>query len=797
MTDHNAQAIREVLKSLSTLYHSRGETVDVRPLEQAPVAMQKMTMGFASPEEAGQNEFVCVPCKRETVDLEHITYDEFVMVAANICSHEVEHINVSDLGSIEKFALQYKDNVMTAMNVRNLVEDQYIDHQRTDRLPGIELAHAKFVKIMMARQDPIDEMPPHKAMLSGIRHITWCGFAKGYEDADKVVRGFLAWAREQLLEAKNAHSVGERNEIARKILHALLEYVPDQEELENEAKGRAREPSDNAEQPDEQVSSEEAAEEVEEIEDAIAPPEAPEDEDETEQDEGEPQQDKGDELGETGETPDEEVDEEEDVSETDDVDPEASDKEHEDGQNKPDEDMEEEDGSSGASGDEEKEEEGDEEEGAGDASDEESVEDSEEDEGGVGGQDEDGEEEEGETNEGAESEEPETNEEGAGEEETEDDAQEDTVGEDSSGEVGSDIEDDSVEESQSSFDQDPEPEDDHSSGESSSEPGDSTLEDVMDEIEELADRSNFGDWNDIDRDFSEAERFFSTKAERARDLSHELKELEDNDSMVSKKKRRDERIQKASNDDIREIKNSRMVKDIEEAFKNIKTRDIVIADEQGDRLHTPNYIERQVTGDTTRRDILRRRKKVEIGDRVIGVAVDMSGSVDEREAKVALGSLYKATEVIGDEFAASAFQKNSTPLITGLDEYFDWEHLSSLRSGGNTPTADGILETINLIKDSTMPEKVIMVITDGKPNVTPSNSRYTNMDAVEGACAAVQEAKKEGIKVIGIGVGNVDHGTMNQMFEGNYVMTGEAGMARKLVEQYKKQMEFSDEVGTF
>jgi uncharacterized ParB-like nuclease family protein len=185
------------------------------------------------------------------------------------------------------------------------------------------------------------------------------------------------------------------------------------------------------------------------------------------------------------------------------------------------------------------------------------------------------------------------------------------------------------------------------------------------------------------------------------------------------------------------------------------------------------------------------------------VALDMSGSMNERKAKVAIGALYAATEIIGDSFVASAFLTSGrrggsdsifTPLITGPDEDFMWSHLDGLTTDDMTPTASGVLDGTNLLQAASRPEKVLVVITDGKPNRAPDGGSHGNK-ALDSAASAVQQARAQGVKVIGLAVGsNINEGNLKAMFgQQDYIRVDEDNLAGALLEIYRRQMKLVQE----
>jgi nitric oxide reductase activation protein len=181
------------------------------------------------------------------------------------------------------------------------------------------------------------------------------------------------------------------------------------------------------------------------------------------------------------------------------------------------------------------------------------------------------------------------------------------------------------------------------------------------------------------------------------------------------------------------------------------------------------------------------------------------------DAKVALAALAEATEVIGDEFVASGYTTNSYegdetkhPLITAPGEKFEYDQLSHLTNEYNTPTADGMNDTAQLLRDEGGKELVLVCITDGCPTNNLGGmysfgdyegeretvGEKNGTEAAESAAGLVNRLRDEGIKVFGIGVGGADGEFMDVMFgEENYLMADTDTLAEDLVEVYENQLD--------
>jgi Mg-chelatase subunit ChlD len=179
------------------------------------------------------------------------------------------------------------------------------------------------------------------------------------------------------------------------------------------------------------------------------------------------------------------------------------------------------------------------------------------------------------------------------------------------------------------------------------------------------------------------------------------------------------------------------------------------------------------------------RRRTETGERCLGVAIDLSGSMDGFEAKLALAALASAADLLGDEFVAAGFRRGdrSTPLVTGPNEPFDPEHLSSVGTGGGTPLAAGIRETRRLVKAANANERVLLVVTDGAPNVgLPDGS-----GAMSDTRSQIERCRRDGVAVVGIGVDASDR--MADLFgDDSYVEVEDREFADRLLDVYRTQL---------
>jgi len=270
------------------------------------------------------------------------------------------------------------------------------------------------------------------------------------------------------------------------------------------------------------------------------------------------------------------------------------------------------------------------------------------------------------------------------------------------------------------------------------------------------------------------------------------RELERQTPMGQRKEDRDERRRTGTGHTKtqKHLDETGLAREITDAFRRLRTRDVEVPTDHGDHIHVDNAIQ-HLSGDYTKTDVYKRRRRIEVGDRVVHVSVDMSGSMSTHAIRVGLAALHLATHEIGDTLAASGFTgSNRTPLIKAWDEEWSWDLLNAVSAGGSTPLPAGLLDGIEMLKDTPNRERVLIVITDGRPNTSLKGG-----DASAEAATLVREANMDGIKVIGIGMSGVSESGMAQIFgEDGYVMADMDTLAERLVEVYRRQMDLVKEI---
>jgi len=218
------------------------------------------------------------------------------------------------------------------------------------------------------------------------------------------------------------------------------------------------------------------------------------------------------------------------------------------------------------------------------------------------------------------------------------------------------------------------------------------------------------------------------------------------------------------------------------------------------------HIVQRTAGDLSQDKLYSRTQTVAQGNRIVAVSADMSGSMDGTEVRLALAAIAEATAMVGDEFLATCWREvNSSSggylqrddsigigLVCDVDVPFQWEQLDAFHCSGGTPTADGIDITGQFIEDLHAREKILIVITDGKPNTAYSGDTHNaSGNPLDDASQIVRSIRSQNIKVIGLYVGPDDVETaMAEIFgHDGFVAASMDTLAEKLIDIYRRQLQ--------
>jgi Mg-chelatase subunit ChlD len=251
--------------------------------------------------------------------------------------------------------------------------------------------------------------------------------------------------------------------------------------------------------------------------------------------------------------------------------------------------------------------------------------------------------------------------------------------------------------------------------------------------------------------------------------------------------------------------NAGVIRELKDGFEELVSRNVPKPARRGTRID-PYNVARRASGDMTVTELFEEEQVVETGDRCVGFATDISGSMSSGidELKIAGAAVAKATQIIGDEFVWEAFTDRSCPddmpapegrldlrIVTGPNEDFDWQHVDSFTSCANEPTAAGVRDCFKLMQETDANEYVMIVVTDGVALVEEDGTLNRHGGApVEQAREAVNEVRSNGVDVIGLGIGGMDDRKMEETFGGkNYRLTDINSLAGDILDLYRQQLD--------
>lgn len=213
-------ALKRTLESLSSVYND-GSSV--------PVEFDKPSR--ATPD----HEVKISPNVREELGRD-LSGPQELRCIANTLSHEIEHLRESDLTSKEEFMDEYPEHRQFAGAVINILEDQYIDHTRTQRYPGLRKAQAFVVDALMSnhhRRPRVDNLDhPVQRYQETLLQVAFAGYAKGISNADDDLREFAARVRPIIEEVRREPDQDARKNLAHRCMDIAQEYLPDGQDTE-------------------------------------------------------------------------------------------------------------------------------------------------------------------------------------------------------------------------------------------------------------------------------------------------------------------------------------------------------------------------------------------------------------------------------------------------------------------------------------------------------------------------------------------------------------------------------------
>lgn len=287
-----------------------------------------------------------------------------------------------------------------------------------------------------------------------------------------------------------------------------------------------------------------------------------------------------------------------------------------------------------------------------------------------------------------------------------------------------------------------------------------------------------------------------------------IKQLDEYDTDIKARKRdRDKMIEKNSWRDGRDhaslrtqAENNGIISELKDGFRQMVSRPTPQPSLQGPQVD-PMNVARRAAGDMTVRELFEEYVETETGDRCIGIATDVSGSMGDQIdlLKIAGGAIAEATDIVGDDFVWEAFDDRASDglnlqIVKAPDEDWDWEYVDSIGAGGNEPTAAGIRDCRTLMEETDAREYIMLVITDGMALVNEDGDYLgsSSNEPVEHARQAVRECRQDDINVMGMGIGSMDDRKMRETFgAGNYQLSSIDQLAHDVLDFYASHMSVS------
>lgn len=338
--------------------------------------------------------------------------------------------------------------------------------------------------------------------------------------------------------------------------------------------------------------------------------------------------------------------------------------------------------------------------------------------------------------------------------------------------------------------------------------GDFDLDDIdLDQLEDVDLKPKGTDGSEIKSDAKidgDTELSKPTKSEkkRAEDI---VESVNDSSNLRERMHERDERIEEyrehlmdpEKSEVIKSEAESGVVSDVEKSIEKLLSKEKDINTRVGQSLDLRKTV-RRASGDLSQNRLYRKRQVLDTGNQVIGVATDISGSMngDIRKCKMAIGAVARATEMCDDTFVATGFTDNpdrhgevpeafDLRLITGPDESFEWRQLDSFSAEDNEPTAAAILDLWDLMEDRTAENHIMFVITDGAAMIGLDGEEYVagGEKPVKDIQKSIKNVEPE-CEVIGIGLGHdVDEDFLKRSFGKNsYIRTNINDLGEDIVQ---------------
>ncbi len=146
-------------------------------------------------------------------------------IVVDALNHICEHVNLGYTKmDLERFVKKTGQGELSRWTL-TVVEDHYTDFSRIKKWRGLKKTRTLFALKVMESEPPVYAIKSEReAALRGLWTISYAGFAKGEERANRRLREFYDFAREAVISARSLTSFDEREKLAMEILKELKKF---------------------------------------------------------------------------------------------------------------------------------------------------------------------------------------------------------------------------------------------------------------------------------------------------------------------------------------------------------------------------------------------------------------------------------------------------------------------------------------------------------------------------------------------------------------------------------------------
>lgn len=217
------EPLREMLESLAQNYHDGRERVEVQ-----------WTSETAHAKTAGDTPVVCIN-PHIPYEIHGATGPHALRMLANTTCHEVYHHNESKIDGKQELMERHDDGyAKLAGAAANILEDQYIDHQRLRDFRGLKQVQDWEIDNMMADDEmrpPISELDTAGQVIEGFTQLAFAGKVKGISEADPEVQAALDDIAPLCEQVKHVGRTDRREEMVEQAIERLKEVIPETPDL--------------------------------------------------------------------------------------------------------------------------------------------------------------------------------------------------------------------------------------------------------------------------------------------------------------------------------------------------------------------------------------------------------------------------------------------------------------------------------------------------------------------------------------------------------------------------------------